>query len=224
MDRDTCLRCLGKLLPGDPRTACGGCGAAYHHGCLAPEPCVSPTCAARLAPERRAALAVVLPALFAALTYVLGWLQVLKLNMEAKTLAIFAAGLIAGPLSGGLTGLLATVLHQVFNPLGALDLFGCAAQAAGWALAGVAGGLALRGRPGPVAAGLTGAALTLAYHLLTDLAGGFVSGVGFWAYFIGGCVPFPFTPIHIATNAALFALLVPPLIPTAMRWREKLRG
>jgi hypothetical protein len=214
-----CTRCLGKLPGEAPEWRCPLCDAAYHDTCRE-GPCVSPECASRLSPERRTALALVLPALFAALSFVLGWVQVVKLNIEPKTLTIFVAGMITGPVSGLLTGVLATVIHQLFNPFGALDLLGCTAQALAWALVGAAGGHALGHRPGRITAALLGGALTLAYHVITDWAGGFVSGVGFYVYFLGGFVPpFFFTPAHVASNAVLFATLVPPMLPLAGRWR-----
>ena len=215
-----CTRCLGKLLDSDPRRLCARCQAPYHDACGA-DPCVAKACAGRLDPQRRTALAIVLPALFAALTYVVGMLQLLHLNMEGKTVTIFCAGAIGGPVCGMLTGALATVLHQLFNPLGALDLLGCASQALAWALTGCVGGL-VSARVGRLGFGAIGALLTLAYHLLTDAAGGVVSGLGFRTYFLGGFVPWPFTPVHIATNAALFAVLMPPLMPTARGWRALL--
>lgn len=213
----TCTRCLAKLMAGDPHCTCPRCEAAYHDTCGA-APCVSKACADRLDPSRRTALAIVLPALFAALTYVLGMLQLVRINLEAKTVTVFCAGAIGGPICGLFTGALTTVLHQLLNPLGMLDLLGCFAQAAAWSIIGVAGSLASPRTP-RLAFGALGALLTLLYHLLTDLAGGVVSGLGFWKYFLGGFVPVPFTPIHIATNALLFAILLPPLMPSARRWR-----
>lgn len=175
-----------------------------------------------LDPNRRTAIAIVLPALFASLTYVLGMLQLVRINLEAKTVTVFCAGAIGGPACGLFTGLLTTALHQLLNPLGMLDLLGCTAQALAWALIGIAGALVSPTAP-RAGFGALGALLTLLYHVLTDLAGGIVSGLGFWNYFLGGCIPAPFTPIHIAANAMLFAVLLPPLMPFARRWRELLR-
>lgn len=215
-----CARCLAPLHAGHPPVSCAGCDARYHDACGV-EPCVA-VCARRLDPNRRTALAIVLPALFAALTYVLGFLQLLRINMEPKTVTIFSAGLIGGPLCGIFAGVLSTVLHQLFNPLGALDLLSCVAQALAWALVGLAGGMSVKceSRTG---FGIAGAALTLCYHVITDWAGGITSGVGFTAYFLGGFVPWPFTPVHIATNAVLFAVLLPALLPFARSWRALLR-
>lgn len=175
-----------------------------------------------LDPNRRRAIAIVLPALFASLTYVLGMLQLVRINLEAKTVTVFCAGAIGGPWCGVFTGALTTTLHQLLNPLGMLDLLGCVAMALAWSLIGLAGALVSPTAP-RAAFGILGALLTLLYHVLTDLAGGIVSGLGFWKYFLGGFVPAPFTPIHVATNAMLFAILLPPLMPFALRWRRLLR-
>jgi hypothetical protein len=141
-----------------------------------------------------------------------------RINIEAKTVTVFCAGTIGGPICGLFTGALTTILHQLLNPLGMLDLLGCLAMAVAWSLIGAAGSLVSPRTPRLAFAAL-GALLTLVYHVLTDLAGGFVSGVGFWTYFLRGFLPTPFTPVHVATNALLFAILLPPLMPFARRWR-----
>src|SRR3954447_15335208 len=82
-----------------------------------------------LPPERQRAIMLVLPALFAAIAFVLGHLQLLKLNLEAKTLTIFLAGQVGGRWCGAATGLLTCALHQLLNPFGMAPGLDIAAEA-----------------------------------------------------------------------------------------------
>jgi thiamine transporter ThiT len=215
-----CTRCLAVIDAAEPVEECPDCGAPHHPACLAGGPCLAAACAGRRAPERARALAVVLPALFAALAHVLGMVPFVRLNIEPKTLTVFLAGYVAGPGCGLLTGGLVTVLHQLFNPLGTLGLVGAFAQAAAWALVGAAGGLAGRRPRDSAVMAATGASLTLVYHVILDWACARLAGVTFWAYFAGGFAPpFYFTPAHVVSNAALFGLIVPAIEPALRRFR-----
>ena len=100
-----------------------------------------------------------------------------------------------------------------------------AAQVAGEALTGAAGGvfaaLGLPGRSLAVRATALAAAaliLTAAFDLITNLATGIVFGQ-MKATLIGGL---PFSIFHIATNIAMFAAVGTPLVAVFARYRERL--
>jgi len=77
-------------------------------------------------------------------------------------------------------------------------------------------------RPGRGRLAIRGATLTLAYHIITDWAESKAYGVTFWFFFAGGFVP-PcfFTPVHVVSNALLFALVIPILWPYLERFRRQ---
>lgn len=139
-------------------------------------------------------------------------------NVEPLTLAFFALGYAYGSLWGGMVGAVSMAVYATFNPWGAAIVPVWAAQIAGMALAGAAGGLlrvlvGARGAHRVVSAAIAGAAATVVYDLLTNLA--FAVAIGpFWPVMIAAI---PFGAVHIASNALLFGAVFPIL----GRWLTK---
>ena len=146
-------------------------------------------------------------------------------NFEVMTLVVFAAGFLLGAPDGALVGGLAETVYSLLNPYGPAHPLVTLAQAAGIALAGVAGGLTARAQPQrwPIAArvaviGLIGVIVTATFDLLTNVATGVVMGQ-MKAMLIGGI---PFALWHIATNGVLFAALGTALMSVVTRYRSRL--
>jgi hypothetical protein len=133
-------------------------------------------------------------------------------NVEPLTLAFFALGYAYGPLWGLMVGAVSMAVYATFNPWGAAIIPIWIAQIAGMALAGSAGGVLRmfaggRGVPRMIPAAIAGAAATLIYDLLTNLA--FAVAIGpFWPVMIAAI---PFSAIHITSNALLFGAIFPIL-------------
>jgi uncharacterized membrane protein len=146
-------------------------------------------------------------------------------NFEVLTLVVFASGVLLGARDGAMVGALTTLLYSLLNPYGVAPPLVTLSQVAGEALAGAAGGaaahLGLDERPAAVRAvalACVGAALTLIYDLLTNLASGLVYGQ-MRALLLAGI---PFALWHIGTNVVLFAALGTPLIAVFARYRSRL--
>lgn len=146
-------------------------------------------------------------------------------NFEVLTLIVFGAGVLLGARDGALVGGLTMLVFSLLNPYGAVHPLVTAAQVAGMAPAGVAGGwLGRTGIPGarvPVRAvvlGATGGVLTLLFDLLTNLATGVLFGQ-VRVTLLGGV---PFALWHIGTNVALFATLGVPLVGVFAHYRSRL--
>lgn len=162
--------------------------------------------------------------MFAGLAWGAGYLDSIP-NFEFLTVILFVGGFVLGPAWGALAGALGEFLYSAMNPYGsglAVPLV-LAAQTAGMACAGAAGGLVGRftvhgqARRGVlvIAAGI---AVTLVFDLMTNLAS---------AVLFGPIVPMllaglPFAAIHVGTNAALFALVGVPLVAALERTRRSL--
>ncbi len=146
-------------------------------------------------------------------------------NFEPLTLTMFCSGVLLGVRDGMLIGSLTMLVYSLLNPYGAVHPLVLAAQVAGEALTGAAGGvfagLGLPGRGVVVRAATlaaAGAALTAVYDLTTNVASGIVFGQ-MKAILIGGI---PFALLHIATNLAMFAAVGTPLVAVFARYRERL--
>jgi hypothetical protein len=146
-------------------------------------------------------------------------------NFEVLTLVVFAAGVLLGARDGAAVGALTMLVYTLLNPYGAAHPLVMAAQMAGEALAGVAGGLV--GRTALARAGVAvrggalaglGAALTAVYDLLTNVATGVLFGQ-MRATLIGGV---PFALWHMFTNAALFGAIGAPLLGVLGHYRSRL--
>ncbi len=146
-------------------------------------------------------------------------------NFEVLTLVTFASGVLLGARDGALVGGLTMLVYSLLNPYGAAHPVVTLAQVTGEAVTGVAGGIAARAglpalAPAPRAAVLAVAALVLTgfYDLLTNVASGLVFGQ-MRATLLGGVL---FALWHMATNAALFAVVGTPLVGVCAHYRSRL--
>ncbi len=144
-------------------------------------------------------------------------------NLELVTLAAFASGVLLGVRDGAGVAAVTMLLYSLLNPYGTAHPLVTAAQVAGEALVGAAGGAAAGLARATVAVRVTvlalaGALLTLVYDVITNLATGIVFGQ-MRVTLIGGI---PFALWHIGTNAALFAGLGPALVAVLARYRLRL--
>jgi uncharacterized membrane protein len=146
-------------------------------------------------------------------------------NFEPLTLVMFCSGVLLGVRDGVLIGGLTMLVYSLLNPYGAVHPLVMSAQVAGEALTGAAGGafawlgLPWRGvalRAATLAA--AGVLLTACFDVITNVATGVVFGQ-IKATLIGGMA---FSLFHIATNAAMFAVVGPPLVAVFARYRERL--
>jgi hypothetical protein len=115
------------------------------------------------------------------------------------------------------------LLYSTLNPYGVAPPLVTAAQVAGMAIVGAAGGLRRAWEVRPlvvrgVLLGATGAMLTLVFDLLTNVATGLVFGQ-MKVWILGGI---PFSLVHIGWNAALFASLGPAIVAVLARYRARL--
>jgi hypothetical protein len=166
-------------------------------------------------------------ALLAALVAALGFLLSGVPNVELVSLATFVSGWATGARGGALAGGIGMAIYSGMNPYGAAPPPTFVAQVAGCAIVGVAGGLAagrlaLPGRRAWARAllfGGAGSVLTLAYDGLTNL--GTAVSIGAirdpWPVLVAG---WAFGAWHVASNAALFAGLGPPLVAALARRRS----
>lgn len=165
---------------------------------------------------------IVLAALFTAAAAALGFLLAGVPNVELVTLAVFLGGIFCGAAWGAVVGALAIAVHSLLNPLGPAPPQLLAAQMAGYAIVGAAGGLCgrrrIEGARGAVACAALGFVLTLVYDLLTTAATALISlgagGMreGAWGIFAAGLA---FTIVHVGVNTALFAVAVVPILAAA---------
>jgi len=144
-------------------------------------------------------------------------------NLELVTLVAFASGVLLGVRDGAGVAALTMLLYSLLNPYGMAHPLVTASQVVGEALVGATGGISAGLASAGTAAraallGLIGAALTLAYDLLTNVATGIVFGQ-MQAVLLGGI---PFALWHIATNTALFASLGPAVVAVLARYRSRL--
>jgi hypothetical protein len=156
---------------------------------------------------------IILIALFTALAVVLGYLMAAVPNIELMTLTVFLGGMLTGFRCGALIGILSILIFSMFNPYGAALPPLLAAQMAGFALIGAAGGL-LRGtvrRYGMAAAAIAGLSVTLFYDILTTLASAYIT-LGSES-FVDGLIGFfaasaVFILIHTGVNTLIFSQAV----------------
>ena len=136
-------------------------------------------------------------------------------NVEPLTLAFFGVGYAYGAIWGAFVGSVGEGMFAAVNPMGAPIAPVWVAQIMGMALVGVIGGLTRRidggrrdlGRWRWAAIVGAGVVATILFDLLTNLAMAWSIGP-FWAVMLAAV---PFSGIHIASNALLFALIFPIL-------------
>jgi hypothetical protein len=174
---------------------------------------------------RRALLASLLIALCVAAGYALAGVP----NVELITLLVFVSGFLLGGVLGALVGALSMAGHSLFNVMGAAIPPILAAQVACYAIVGYAGAVVgpavARMRPAVavVAAAACGTALVLFYQVVINVVSfyTFSSASMLWVYIWGGIV---FSSIHIVWNAALFGIVLRPVLAVLDRHRFELQG
>jgi hypothetical protein len=143
-------------------------------------------------------------------------------NVELLTFVIFTSGFLLGAVEGALVGMIAmSVYTTLISPYGIPPLPIAAAQIVSMCLIGLVGGLVSvtirvtawrstlsKHLPFAIALGISGAALTIVYDLLTNLAVAFVMGQ--WMPVMVAAVPFAL--LHILSNLAIFLILSPLLL------------
>lgn len=136
-------------------------------------------------------------------------------NVEPLTLVFFCIGYAFGPLWGIFVGCVAEGFYATFNPIGMPIAPVWIAQIISMGIVGAIGGLAgLQHSRLPISHWLDrtllvliGVIVTAIFDLLTNLAMAWVIGP-FWAVMAAAI---PFSALHIASNALLFALIFPIL-------------
>jgi hypothetical protein len=137
-------------------------------------------------------------------------------NVEISSVMVFLSGFLFGITTGGLTGLIAMTIFQLWNPWGpfippiGVAVIGCTV------LIGVVGGITGRNLNyseiyeskwffGP---GMIGVVTTLFYDLVTTFASSITWSMDFGvALFFG----LPFMLVHMISNGILFGVLTPPV-------------
>jgi hypothetical protein len=170
---------------------------------------------------------VILAALFTALSVALGFLLAGIPNFELMTLTVFMSGVFCGARLGSLVGAISIMLYSMLNPLGPAPAPLIAAQVAGFAVDGAAGGLVgsriqPAGAWGVAASAAAGFVLTLVYDVLTTLATAFIAvgshgfGGSLGGVFIAGAL---FIAWHVGINTVVFAVAVLPLMRAVRAWQ-----
>ena len=185
-------------------------------------------------------------AIFVALAAALGFLLLSVPNVELVTFTVFASGVALGRWRGALVGALAMAIYSGANPfgsgLGVPTMF--AAQIAGSALAGFAGGVTAplwrgrtagfasaasfefepravfrlaRGRGMPVLAGTIGFVLTAVYQAGVIVGLAVMSPefrTGALAVLVSNAF---FSSVHLLSNTIVFVVLAPTVLPRVAR-------
>jgi len=169
-----------------------------------------------------------LMALLTAMVFVAGQALAGVPNVELVTFLSFVSGYLLGPLFGGIVGACGMAAHSLFNVMGAVVAPVWVAQIICYALVGAAGGVIgpaiARARTrvvAPIAAGLSGAGLTVVYQIVVNAVSyyAFASDVSVWVFIWGGIA---FGAVQIAWNAALFFTVVPPTVRVLARYRREI--
>jgi hypothetical protein len=136
-------------------------------------------------------------------------------NVEFVSATIFLSGLMLGVKRGIVVGAIATFLFSSFNAYGPASPPLLIAQMFGMMLFGLAGGC-FRNFFGPRLPsiwllGAAGFALTFVYDLLTTLGSTVVVETGWPGFLTAIATGFYFFLLHQASNAVIFASLLPTL-------------
>jgi len=158
-------------------------------------------------------------ALFMALGVVLGLALISVPNVELVTATFFLSGYFLGPARGSLTGALGELLYSLLNPYGMSAPPLLVAQVLSMAMVGFVGGMARRIPLNPkpflitsLAFGAMGLGLTFLFDSLTTLGFLILSGLTLANLLAAYLYGLGFYLVHMASNAAVFALLVPLLL------------
>jgi uncharacterized membrane protein len=162
-----------------------------------------------------------------ALTVAAGFALLHVPNVELITSLAFLSGLLLGSARGTSVGAVSMFLFSFFNPLGVPFIPVLIAQVLFMGVAGFVGGMWRRWMPKDTLCPLfivglagTGLILTLLYDVGTNV--GFALSAGLmsqWMKIVAAGVVF--SSIHLVTNTALFATLVPTLVKVMKIGRKK---
>ncbi len=140
-------------------------------------------------------------------------------NVEVVTATCFISGALLGTLAGMTTGALVELLFAGFHPMGSSMGFLLLAQMMGMIFAGLFGSVAsvmTKGRSRLTTAALVvlfGAASTVIFDLITNLAYPLSAGMPARELMIYLAAGVPFAVVHLISNVIVFSVLVVPLIP-----------
>jgi hypothetical protein len=164
----------------------------------------------------RRVYAVVRPALFIATAVAAGYLLMAVPNVELITTVVALGGLTLGAGNGLLIGGASMLLYGALNAWGPAYPPLWAMQIGGMALTGLMFGLLRKpllrlSRPLPRALffALLGGVMTLLYDLLTNLAFPLAARMPLQGVLTTLAAGVPFALVHVGTNVALFAVVVP---------------
>ena len=162
-------------------------------------------------------------AIFIASTVSIGFVFSPVPNLELMTALIFLGGYILGKKGGFFIGIFSTLLWSSLNPWGSGIAYPSilAAQSAGFAIAGIAGGLCRHFvNPSKINLkdilflGVSGLIITALYDILTNIGGLFFSGFDYKMMRNVLLAGIPLSFLHIGSNSIIFMTLVPSLIKT----------
>jgi energy-coupling factor transport system substrate-specific component len=170
-------------------------------------------------------------AILIAVCVVLGYLFLPVPNLEMISAGVFICGIWMGPRTGWLIGFLAEAIFSLSNPMGFPPPPLLAAQVLGMSLVGLTGGLlrrlllddgffSRRGWPRHLLLGAAGLLLTIVFDLLTTISFPLTAGFSLQQIQVALAFGLPFTLIHQAANALIFALVVPLIINRLPAWRN----
>ncbi len=166
-------------------------------------------------PQSKAARRAARTALFTAAAVAGGYLLTAVPNVEIVSLTVALAGWLLGPWSGVLVGVFSEAIYGALNVWGLPFPPVWITQMGSMAFTGfVFGHLAPLLDSAPPKRRVTlalagGVGVTVVFDLLTNLAFPLSTAVplrAWWPYLIAGI---PFAVVHITSNAAIFALILP---------------
>ena len=138
-------------------------------------------------------------------------------NVELGSIVLFVTAYVFGMQMAVTSTLIMSVIYGSINPWGAFIPEIWLAQVIGWLFVVAAGALLgqsdptdLHYRPSGKVIGGVGAFVTLFFDLVTTIAYSWVFGVPFVIALITGAF---FIGVHVGSNAILFGLAIPSLVP-----------
>ena len=165
----------------------------------------------------RNARTLVVMAIFIALAIAGGLVLIGVPNVELVTLTIFLAGYMLGAARGAVVGAVAEFLYSFFNPYGTAAPPLLFAQVLSLTCCGLGGGwvrMLARGRNPPAwLFGICGLLVTLLFDAATTASTLLVTQQGLAGLIAALTFGFYFYVAHLISNTALFAVLLPVIIP-----------
>jgi len=160
---------------------------------------------------------VSITAIMTALAIVGNYSLVTVPNVELGSIVLFVTAYVFGIQMAVTSTLVMSIIYGSINPWGAFIPEIWFAQVIGWLFVVTAGALlsnsdptSLLDRPSGKVIGGVGAFVTLFFDLVTTIAYSWVFGVPFVIALITGAF---FIGVHVGSNAILFGLAIPSLVP-----------